>query len=148
MNQKHFKKIINGYHSAPINKIFNPTMELSLGRCKIKMKVLKDFHHSANSLHGSIYFKMLDDAAWGAANTYIEDVFLFTYNFNLYLTKPVSRGLITSKAKVVERKDGKIISESVLYDYKNNEIGRGSGTFMRSKYLLKDAIGFFQKKEK
>ena len=52
-------------------------MNLSLGKCEIKMTISKSFHHSANSLHGSIYFKMLDDAAWGASNTYVDDVFLF-----------------------------------------------------------------------
>ena len=143
MNKKHFKNIINGYSNAPINQLFKPKMKISLGQCEIKMKISKNFHHSANSLHGSIYFKMLDDAAWGASNTYIDDVFLFTYNFNIYLTKPVSSGIINSRGKVVDKQDGRIKAESVLYDSQNNEIGRGDGLFMRSKYLLKDAIGFY-----
>ena len=115
MNKKHFKNIINGYSSAPINQIFKPKMKLSLGQCEIKMKISKHFHHSANSLHGSIYFKMLDDAAWGASNTYVDDVFLFTYNLNIYLTKPVSSGIINSRGKVVDKQDGRIKAESVLY---------------------------------
>ena len=45
-------------------------------------------------LHGSVYFKMLDDAAWAASNTHVKDVFLFTYNFNVFLTKPVFKGNI------------------------------------------------------
>ena len=142
MNKKHFDNIINCYGNAPINQIFNPKMKLNLGECEIEMKISKKFHHSANSLHGSIYFKMLDDAAWGASNTYIDDVFLFTYNFNIYLTKPVSSGIIISKGKVIDKKDGKIKAKSILYDSKNNEIARGDGLFMKSKYLLKDAIGF------
>ena len=145
MNKTHFENIIKGYSNAPINQIFKPKMKLNLGECEINMKILKDYHHSANSLHGSIYFKMLDDAAWGASNSYIEDVFLFTYNFNVYLTKPVSNGMIKSKAKVVDKKDGKIKAKSILYDSQKNQIGNGSGIFMRSKYLLKDAIGFYNK---
>lgn len=145
MNKTHFKNIIKAYSNAPINQIFKPKMKLNLGECEINMKILKDYHHSANSLHGSIYFKMLDDAAWGASNSYIEDVFLFTYNFNVYLTKPVSNGMIKSKAKVVDKKDGKIKAKSILYDSQKNQIGNGSGIFMRSKYLLKDAIGFYNK---
>ena len=145
MNKKHFKNIINGYSSAPINQIFKPKMKLSLGQCEIKMKISKHFHHSANSLHGSIYFKMLDDAAWGASNTYVEDVFLFTYNFNIYLTKPVTSGLISAKGTVKDQIDGKIKAESILYDSEKKEIARGSGTFMRSRYLLKDTEGFYTK---
>ena len=143
MNKKHFKNIINSYSNAPINQLFKPKMKLSLGQCEIEMEISKNFHHSANSLHGSIYFKMLDDAAWGASNTYIDDVFLFTYNFNIYLTKPVSSGIIISKGKVIDKKNGKIKAKSILYDSKNNEIARGDGLFMKSKYLLKDAIGFY-----
>tara|TARA_Y100000996_G_scaffold337979_1_gene274756 strand:- start:3103 stop:3540 length:438 start_codon:yes stop_codon:yes gene_type:complete len=145
MNKKHFQNIIKGYSKAPINQIFKPKMNLSLGKCEIEMNVLKKFHHSANSLHGSVYFKMLDDAAWGASNTYVEDVFLFTYNFNIYLTKPVTSGLISAKGTVKDQIDGKIKAESILYDSEKKEIARGSGTFMRSKYLLKDAEGFYTK---
>ena len=145
MNKRHFKKIINGYKSAPINQLYKPKMNLSLGKSIIQIKILQQFHHSANSLHGSIYFKMLDDAAWAASNTYVEDVFLFTYNFNIFLTKPVSKGLITSKGMLVEKKDKKYIAKSYLFDNNDNEIANGSGIFMRSNYLLKDAIGFKEK---
>ena len=142
MNKKHFQKIVKGYTSAPINNLFKPIMKLELGKCEIEIEILKKFHHSANSLHGSVYFKMLDDAAWGAANSYIEDVFLFTYNFNIFLTKPVSKGKIKSIGNVITKSDKKIEAKAILYDYSGDEIGRGSGIFMKSKYLLKDAIGF------
>tara|TARA_A100001011_G_scaffold400458_1_gene515150 strand:+ start:4590 stop:5027 length:438 start_codon:yes stop_codon:yes gene_type:complete len=142
MNRAHFKKIENGYVSAPINQIFKPAIKVGLGDCEIEIKVLKDFHHAANSLHGSIYFKMLDDAAWAASNSYVEDVFLFTYNFNIYLTKPVSKGKIKSFGKMINKTDKGFEAESFLYDDKKNQIGKGSGFFMRSKHLLKDAVGF------
>jgi uncharacterized protein (TIGR00369 family) len=145
MNKDHFKNIINGYGSAPINQIFKPKMKISLGKCEIEMKISEQLHHSANSLHGSVYFKMLDDAAWGASNSYVEDVFLFTHNFNIYLTRPVSIGVIRAVGQVVNKENGKINAASTLYDSEKNEIGRGSGIFMRSKYLLKDAIGFNEK---
>ena len=141
MNQKHFKNIIKCYSIAPINKIFKPRMNLGLGKCEIKMRISKSFHHSANSLHGSIYFKMLDDAAWGASNTYVDDVFLFTYNFDIYLKKPISSGIIIARGEVLNKKDNKFKAKSYLYDSKNNEIAHGEGLFMRSNYLLSEAIG-------
>ena len=79
INKEQFKKIISGYKSAPINQLYKPEMYLDLGKCTIEINILDKFHHSARSLHGSVYFKMLDDAAWGASNTYVKDVFLFTY---------------------------------------------------------------------
>ena len=92
MNKEHFKKIISGYKSAPINQLYKPEMYLDLGKCTIEINILDKFHHSARSLHGSVYFKMLDDAAWGASNTYVKDVFLFTYKFSVCLKRPVSKG--------------------------------------------------------
>lgn len=146
MNKEHFKKIISGYKSAPINQLYKPEMYLDLGKCTIEINILDKFHHSARSLHGSVYFKMLDDAAWGASNTYVKDVFLFTYKFSVCLKRPVSQGKIKSIGRVVDQNSKEFIAESILYDEDNMEIATGSGTFMRSKYLLKDAIGFHNEK--
>ena len=87
------------------------------------------------------HFKMLDDAAWGASNTFVDDVFLFTYNFDIYLKKPISSGMIIARGEVINKKDNKFKAKSHLYDSKNNEIAHGEGLFMRSNYLLSEAIG-------
>jgi acyl-coenzyme A thioesterase PaaI-like protein len=42
--------------------------------------------------HGTIYFKMLDDAAFYAANTLVTDRFLLTTSFNLLFSRPVRGG--------------------------------------------------------
>ena len=42
--------------------------------------------------HGTLYFKMLDDAAFYAANSLVSDRFLLTTAFNLHFTKPMQRG--------------------------------------------------------
>ena len=142
MLDKHFKNLISIYNQAPINKVYKPRMRLALGKCTIKMNILKSFHHSAKSLHGSVYFKMLDDAAWAASNTHVKDVFLFTYNFNVFLTKPVFKGNIKSVGEVIDIENTKISTKSVLFDSNDIEIATGEGVFIRSKYPLKDAIGF------
>ena len=67
MSNKHFNKLVKMYENAPINKIFNPNIKISLGKSEISILAKSDFFHSANSLHGSIFFKMLDDAAYFAA---------------------------------------------------------------------------------
>ena len=89
MKKTHFKQLIKMYQKAPFNIFFNPRTEISLGKSIIEIKISKKFHHSANSLHGSVYFKMLDDAAFLAANSYVEDIFLVTTSFTTYLTRPV-----------------------------------------------------------
>ena len=57
----------------------------------------------------------------------------------------MSSGVIRAVCQVVNQENGKINADSTLYNSGKNEIGRGSGIFMRSKYLLKDTIGFNSK---
>ncbi len=142
MNQSHFDCLVNIYKNAPINQIYNPSMRLSLGECHIEMDVLEKFHHSGHILHGSVFFKMLDDAAFFASNSYIDDVFLVTTSFTTYLTRPVSKGKIISKGTVVNKNKSQIIAQSIIYDEENREVARGSGIFVRSKFPLKKALGY------
>ena len=69
-------------------------------------------------------------------------IFLFTYNFNVFLTKPVCKGNIKSVGEVIDIENTKISTKSVLFDSNDIEIATGEGVFIRSKYPLKDAIGF------
>ncbi len=142
MNEMHFNRLINMYNSAPINQYFNPKIEISLGKSLITIQVSENLHHSAKTLHGSVYFKMLDDAAYFAASSYIEDVFIVTTTFTTYFTRPISEGVIYSKGKVVNRSKSQIIAEAVLYDKKKVEIARGSGVFIKSKFDLENTIGY------
>ena len=142
MNQHHLNRIINCYKSAPINQLYKPEMHLEMGKCEIEIEIKDEYFHSANSLHGSIYFKMLDDAAWAASNTYVEDVFLFTSTFTITLAKPVSSGIIKSEGTVINQTSDRFVSKSVLLDSNNIQIAKGAGVFLRSKNLLKDSIGF------
>ena len=142
MDKSHFDCLINIYNSAPINQIYKPSMKLNLGECHIEMKVLEKFHHSGHILHGSVFFKMLDDAAFFASNSYVDDVFLVTTSFTTYLTRPVSNGKILSKGKVVNKNNSQIIAESILFDEQNREVARGSGIFVRSKFPLEEALGY------
>jgi len=56
--------------------------------------------------------------------------------FTTYLTHPVSSGKLRSIGKVVNKSKTQFIAEAVLYDADNNEVGRGSGIFVRSNIRL------------
>ena len=137
MSNKHFDKLVNMYENAPINKIFNPNIKISLGKSEISILAKSDFFHSANSLHGSIFFKMLDDAAYFAAHSYIDDCILVTASFSIDFIKPVASGIIKSIGQVDIRHENKIKAQSFLYDQKNVKVAFGKGVFVRSKFPLK-----------
>ena len=138
----HFRSLENMYAAAPINKIYNPIMTVSEGAAEIEIMLSDKFHHSGGGVHGSVYFKMLDDAAFFAANSFEKEVFVLTTSFTTYLTRPVSQGKLKALGKVVNKNKTQFIAEAVVYDSEENEIGRGNGVFIRSKLLLAQTAGY------
>jgi uncharacterized protein (TIGR00369 family) len=141
-NEEHFRKLERMYHGAPINRIYEPKIRLSEGRAELTMVMKPDFFHAANAVHGSVYFKALDDAAFFAANSLVPDVFVLTVTYNLYLTRPIAEGEMRATGRVVHRSRNLIIAEAEVLDSADRQIARGSGTFMRSQIALSPEIGY------
>ena len=142
MNTIHFKKLENMYLHAPTNKYYNPGIKIGKGTAEIIFAVKPDFFHAAQAVHGSVYFKALDDAAYFAVSSLVNECLLVTVSFNLHFIRPVSVGIIKAEGKVTQH--GKKISfaESVLFNEQDRIIARGSGTFTRSDVLLSEKIGY------
>jgi len=140
--EDHYRKLERMYLSAPINEYYSPTMHITEGRAEVTVAVSLKLFHSAGAVHGSVYFKMLDDAAFFAANSLVDDVFVLTVSFTVYLTRPISEGEMKATGRIVHQSRNLFVAESVLVDSQGQEIGRGSGTFMRSKIPLSPDIGY------
>ncbi len=138
----HFTSLERMYLAAPINAFFQPTIVIAEAESTIEIDVSEKLFHSGGAVHGSVYFKMLDDAAFFAANSLEREVFVLTTSFTTYLTRPVSSGRLRSIGHVVNRNKSQFIAESVVYDSENREIGRGNGIFVRSKLPLANALGY------
>ena len=140
----HFRKLERMYLSAPVNtQVYNGiTIAISNERAELSLKVEDKYFHAANAIHGSVYFKMLDDAAFFAVNSIVNDVFVYTVSFNVQLLRPVSAGIIRSIGELKFKSTNLFIADSMLFDEKNKLVGRGSGNFMRSKIELTDDIGY------
>ena len=86
--------------------------------------------------------KMLDDAAFYAANSLVSDRFLLTTAFNLHFTRPVRSGPVTARGNWISGKRRVFVAEASLIDAHGEEIGRGTGTFMRSSIGLSTLPGY------
>lgn len=139
---EHFKKLENMMHSAPFVKLTGARASIKHGEAEITLPVREEFFHAANAMHGSLYFLALDNAAFFAVNSLVEDVFVLTTSFNIYLMRPVSEGVVKAIGKVVHQDRRQFIAEAALHDSAGNEIARGSGVFVRSKYPLSEEIGY------
>jgi uncharacterized protein (TIGR00369 family) len=139
---EHFRKLERLYHAAPINQFFEPRLVIGEGRAEVTVHIRPDFYHAARAVHGAVYFKSLDDAAFFAVNSLVEDVFVLTVSYNVYLTRPVSEGVIRATGRVVHQSRQLFLAEAELFDEKERQIGRGTGSFMRSSIALTAEIGY------
>ena len=141
-NEDHYRKLEHMYLSAPVNEYYAPEIHINEGQAEIAISVRRDFFHAANAVHGAVYFKLLDDSSFFAANSLVEGVFVLTVSYNVYFTHPVSEGMMKATGKIVQASRRLIIAESVVVDSEEREIARGSGTFMRSMIKLTEEIGY------
>ena len=141
-SEEHYRKLERMYASAPINEFFEPVLRVSEGRADLTLKVRERLFHAAHAVHGSVYFKALDDAAWFAVNSLIEDVFVLTTSFNIYLVRPISKGVMTATGRVVHYSKRLYVAESTLTDEDGRQLARGSGTFVKGATPLTREVGY------
>ncbi len=139
----HYRALEALYASAPVNALFSSKLEIvAEGHARIHFRVDAQVHHAAAAAHGTIYFKMLDDAAFYAANSLVTDRFLLTTAFNLHFTKPIRTGEVVAEGRWISGRRRVFIAEAHLTDGEGDEIGRGTGTFMRSHIALSGLAGY------
>ena len=139
----HYRALERLYASAPINAVFRSTLGIAgEGRSRIAFAVEASLYHAAGAAHGAVYFKMLDDAAFYAANTLVTDRFLLTTSFNLHFTRPVRGGEVVAHGRWLSGRRRVLVAEAWLTDADDELIGRGTGTFMRSHIALTSLAGY------
>tara|TARA_B100000242_G_C43009840_1_gene469476 strand:+ start:636 stop:1067 length:432 start_codon:yes stop_codon:yes gene_type:complete len=143
MTNSHFKKLEKIYLNANLNNLIYSNIEIIISKnySEIKMPIKEDYFHALNAIHGSVYFKMLDDAAFFAAQSVVEDYMLLTANFNISFKMPVTDGWIKSKGKLLSVSKQEINAEAKMYNSKNEIVAFGNGIFKKSKIsidLIKD----------
>ena len=142
----HFRSLESMYHGAPINTFFGPRITVESGSALVRMAVRSDMHHAAHAAHGSVYFKMLDDAAFFAVQSLVTDVFVLTVSFNVHLLAPVTDDEMIARGTVVHQSKRLFVAESLL-QVGDKVVARGNGTFMRSAIRLDSTAGYEQQRD-
>ena len=141
----HWRALESLYASAPINSLFHSKLSVGgEGQSRIEFLIDETCFHAAGAAHGTVYFKMLDDAAFYAANTLVTDRFLLTTSFNLHFTRPVNAGRVIAEGRWISGRRRVLVAEARLIDEEGEELGRGTGTFMRSRIALSGLAGYSQ----
>lgn len=141
--EAHFRALESLYESAPINRLFASKLTITgPGAAQIAFAIDERYFHAAGAAHGTAYFKMLDDAAFYAANSLVTDRFLLTTAFNLLFTKPLREGPVVAEGRWVSGQRRVLVAEARLVDASGEEAARGTGTFMRSRIALAGLPGY------
>ena len=139
----HYRALESLYRRAPVNRLFQSELEIvDEGFARIRFEVEEGVYHAAGAAHGTIYFKMLDDAAFYACNSLVTDRFLLTTAFNLLFTRPLKAGPVVAEGRWASGKRRVYVADARLIDSSGEEAARGTGTFMRSHIPLSSLDGY------
>ena len=144
MTNTHFEKLERMYLGAKVNTALYDTTTCLIEEetATIGLVVSDKYFHALGAMHGSVYFKLLDDAAFFAVSSIVTDVFVLTTSFNTQLVRPVSSGRIKAVGSVRFKSKHLFVAEATLYDEKGREIAFGSGNFAKSRIELSEEIGY------
>jgi uncharacterized protein (TIGR00369 family) len=92
--KNHYRALEGMYLSAPINEPLDIQVAIDDGHCEILLETTPQMWHAALAVHGSVFFKLLDDAAFFAAASKIPDAFVLTASFHLEFLRPLVEGQV------------------------------------------------------
>lgn len=138
LNEAHFNRLKWIYRTNPCNQHYATAVEIHEGRAEIVLPIRPDYLHGGGVVHGSVYFKLLDDAGTFAVSSLVKDFAILTASFNIYFTRPVSAGSIRAVGRVVHESRRLFIAEAEVLDEDGRILARGSGSYMRSTIPLPD----------
>lgn len=141
--EEHFKRLEQLYHSARVQDTFSEsTISIKHGKAEITLPVKDAYFHGAQAIHGATYFKLLDDAAYFALASVIQDVFIVTSSFQLNLLRPVSSGTLRAVGTIRSRGASILIAEATLFNDRGKEVAFGTGQFVKTSQPLHTLAGY------
>jgi uncharacterized protein (TIGR00369 family) len=139
---EHHRRLERLYASAPITRWFGTRLEVGDGEADVRLTVRPEFLHAAHAMHGSVYFRMLDDAAFFAANSRVREVFVLTVSFTVQFARPVAAGDLRASGRVRHGGGRLSLADSDLFDADGRLLAHGSGVFARSAIPLDERVGY------
>lgn len=141
--EEHYRRLERLYHHANIQSLLSgSSIAVEHSQATLTLPVDPKYFHGALAIHGSIYFKLLDDAAYFAVASLVHDVFIVTSSFQINLLRPVSNGTLKAVGTVRSKSKNLFVAEATLYNEKGKEVAFGTGQFMRTAQPLESLEGY------
>jgi uncharacterized protein (TIGR00369 family) len=139
---EHHRKLERLYTTAPVSQWYGTTIAITDGQAEVRLAIRPEFYHAAHAVHGSVYFRALDDAAFFAVNSRVRDVLVLTVSFTVHFARPVTSGEVRAVGRLLHGSGRLFLAEADLFDDGGKLLGRGSGVFTRSAIPLDPGIGY------
>lgn len=139
----HYRRLERLYHQANVQQLFRgSSISVSHSSAEITLPVDPVYFHGANAVHGSVYFKLMDDAAYFAVASVVQDVFIVTSSFQLNLLRPITGGTLKAVGRLRSRSKQLFVAEATLYNERGKEVAFGTGQFMKTDQTLESLEGY------
>ena len=135
--EAHFRGLESMYAGAPINRTIPCRLKVRHQSAEVRMEVGREYWHAAGAMHGSLYFKALDDAAFFAANSIVLDTLVLTARFEVKLLAPISSTAMCAVGQLDRHNGRKLEASSTLY-VEEQIVAKGCGLFIVSSHTLAD----------
>ena len=141
--EEHYQKLVHMYGTALIQKKY-PGIHLEIKHqfAKITLPIDESYHHAGHNMHGSVYFRLLDDVSYFAAMSEEKEYFYVTRSFNITFIRPFEKGLVTAISDEIKWVDGDFIASATLYNEAGKKLAVGEGVFSKSKTKLNPEVGY------
>jgi len=139
---EHYRKLERLYAAAPISQWYGATIAIAEGQAEVRIATRAEFYHAAHAVHGSVYFRALDDAAFFAVNSRVREVLVLTVSFTVHFARPVTGGELRAVGRLLHGSGRLFLAEAELLDSDGQLLARGSGVFTRSAIALDPSIGY------
>lgn len=143
-NPTHFRKVERMLLNEPVNDGL-PGFDLTVthGHCEVSLRIEPSVIHAGGAAHGSAIFKVLDDAATGAASSLVDDMLMVTSQSSVYFLRPVIEGdTMRAVAQVSYQSRRLIVVEVEATNSAGKSIARATMQLMPSNIALSPQIGY------
>ncbi len=140
---EHYQRLEQMFHSALIQDLLpGASMKVSEGKAEYILDIREAYFHAAQAMHGAVYFKMLDDAAYFAAASLETEYFILTKSYNIHFRRPVEADTLRAVGEVIAVDNRQSVAKSVIYNSKGKVVAQGEGIFVKGPKLLTSLPGY------
>ncbi|WP_087972361.1 PaaI family thioesterase [Oceanobacillus rekensis] len=108
--------------------------ELNEGFASLTLPILPSFLNVRNTVHGGIYFSIMD-TTMGLASRSLGYDEVVTIQLNTQFIKPAVDGVLISEATIISKSRSTALVEGKLFDGNGNLIAHSTGTFKLTKMV-------------